>query len=152
MRLETVTLDDALNVLSLPRVVGTAADGYGPYPTPALWAAVTEDTETLAVLADCTSGPYAHSTLQLWYPGDDSEEHMYRGSDDHGLAVTNIEIVRSSGNMLSPIRAECEASSAFRSLSAIQRRLWPLVIMASRHHRMPVPPHFWPLTGEESGP
>ena len=59
MRLETVTLDDALNVLSLPRVVGTAADGYGPYPTPALWAAVTEDTETLAVLADFTSGPYA---------------------------------------------------------------------------------------------
>ena len=23
-------------------------------------------------------------------PGDDSEDHMYRGSGDHGLAATNI--------------------------------------------------------------
>lgn len=135
-----------------PEYRAMATGGSILVPTLALWAAVTEDTETLAVLAEFTSGPYAHSTLQLWYPGDDSEDHMYRGSSDHGLAATNIEISRSCRDMLSPIRAECEASSAFRSLSAIRWRLWPLVILASRHHRVPVPPHFWPLTDEESGP
>ena len=126
-----------------------ATSGSTLVPTLAVWAAVTGDTDTLGLLADFTSGPYAHSTLQLWYPGDDSEDHMYRGSDDHGLAATNIKVVRSCGNMLSPIKAECEASSAFHSLSAIRRRLWPLVILASRHHRIPAPPHFWPLNNME---
>ena len=85
------------------------------------------------------------NTLQLWYPGDDSEEHFYRGSADHGLAATGIKVVRSCGAMVASIAAECTASSAFRSLSAIRRGLWPLVILACRHHRMPVPPHFWGL-------
>ena len=120
-------------------------------PTLAVWAALTEDTETLEILADFASEPFKHSTLQLWYPGDDSEDHMYRGNDDHGLAATNIKIVRSCGAMLSPIRAECDASCAFQSLSAIRRRLWPLVIAASRHHRMPVPPQFWAVNETKSG-
>ena len=116
-------------------------------PTLAIWAALTGDSATLNVLADFTSGPYQHSTLQLWYPGGDTEEHLYRGSTDHGLAATNIRIPRSCEDMVSQIRDECTASSAFRSLSAIERGLWPIVILASRHHRIPVPPHFWPIPG-----
>ena len=114
-------------------------------PTLAMWAAIADDPDTLEMLAEFTSGPYKHSTLQLWYPGDDSEEHFYRGSADHGLAATGIKVVRSCGAMVASIAAECTASSAFRSLSAIRRGLWPLVILACRHHRMPVPPHFWGL-------
>ena len=120
-------------------------------PTLAVWAALTEDAETLGILADFASEPFKHSALQLWYPGDDSEDHMYRGSDDHGLAATNIKIVRSCGAMLSPIRAECDASCAFQSLSAIRWGLWPLVLVASRHHRMPVPPQFWAVNETKLG-
>ena len=123
----------------------TATVGSLLVPTLGLWAALTGDSATLNELADFTSGPYRHSNLQLWYPGDDTEEHMYRGSADHGLAATNIRIPRSCEDMVSPIRKECTSSSAFRSLSAIERGPWPIVIMASRHHRIPVPPHFWPI-------
>ena len=123
----------------------TATAGSLLVPTLALWAALTGDSATLNVLADFTSGPYQHSNLQLWYPGGDSEEHIYRGSADHGLAATNIRIPRSCDHMVSPIRTECTASPAFRSLSAIERGLWPIVVLASRHHRIPVPPHFWPI-------
>ena len=49
-------------------------------------------------------------------------------------------------DMLSPIKAECEASSAFSSLSAVEKGIWPLVVLASRHHRVPMPPHFWPIS------
>ena len=114
-------------------------------PTLATWAAIADDPDTLGMLTEFASGPYKHSALQLWYPGDDSEEHFYRGSADHGLAATGIKVVRSCGAMVASIAAECTASSAFRSLSAIRRGLWPLVLLACRHHRMPVPPHFWGL-------
>ena len=115
-------------------------------PTLAVWAAITADAETLALLADFTSGPYAHSTLQLWYPGADTETHLYRGSGDHGLAANGIVIPRSCTAMLSPIKSECAASAAFSSLSAVKCGLWPLVTLACRHHRVPVPPHLWPLS------
>ena len=115
-------------------------------PTLAVWAANTADTATLALLADFVVGPYAHSTLQLWYPGSDTETHLYSGSADHGLAAPGIKIQRSCEAMLSPIKSECEASSAFTSLSAVSSGLWPLVILASRHYRVPVPPQFWRLS------
>lgn len=118
-------------------------------PTLAVWAALSDDTVTLSVLADFVSSEYKHSTLQLWFPGGDSEEHYYRGSADHGLAFTGFTIERTAEAMLSPISSECVASNAFVTLSALQRGLWPVLMVASRHHRMPVPPHFWRLPWSE---
>lgn len=114
-------------------------------PTLAVWASITRDFETLGFLADFASGPYQHSTLQLWYPGPDTEEHLYCGSANHGLAATGFRIERCPEDMLAPIRDECTKSAAFSSLSPHAFGLWPLLILASRHHRVPVPPHFWPL-------
>ena len=114
-------------------------------PTLAVWAALTGDAATLGGLADFVSGPYKHSNLQFWYPGPDTEEHLYLGSANHGLAASNITIERACDDMLAPIKSECALSAAYYSLSALEFRLSPLLVSASRHHRFPVPPHLWPL-------
>jgi len=114
-------------------------------PTLAVWAAVTGDTETLGQLADFVSDAYQHSTLQIWYPGPDTEEHLYRGSANHGLSANPITIAHTSHDMLAPIKSECAQSDAFCSLSVLSFGLWPLLASASRHHRFPLPPHLWPL-------
>ena len=114
-------------------------------PTLAVWAALCGDNRTLELLGEFADGRYRHSTLQLWYPGPDSEEHIYRGGANHGLAAAHIRIARTCDAMLAPIRSECARSAAFSSLSAVTSRLSPLVVSASRHHRIPVPPHLWPL-------
>ena len=115
-------------------------------PTLAVWAALTGDADTLAGLADFVSGPFEHSNLQLWYPGADSEEHLYRYSANHGLAASDTKIERACEDMLAPIISECTQSAAFSSLSALKCGLWPLLVSASRHHRVPVPPHLWWLS------
>lgn len=114
-------------------------------PTLALWAAIGDDADTLGVLADFVSEHYSHSTLQLWYPGPDSEERFYSNLDHHGLAFTDTKIERVCSKVIDPIRSECAASNEFESLSANKLGLWPLLITACRHHRYPIPPHFCPF-------
>ena len=119
-------------------------------PTLAVWAAMADNTETLAGLADFVSGPYQHSTLQLWYPGPDTEKHLYLGSANHGLTATGIRIERTCDEILAPIKSECAASKAFFDLSPLSHDLWPLLILACRHHRVPVPPHLWPFVDNQN--
>ena len=141
--------DDYRDLVNHPKddpdyhVQSTAASSL--VPTLAVWAAIMSDSETLNLLAEFSSEQYKHSNLQLWYPGGDTEEHLYRGSATRGAVAMNMKIPHSCQEMLSPIRDECAATTAFESLSAIEHRLWPLIILASRHHRIPVPPHLWPL-------
>ena len=123
------------------RVEATA--GSILFPTLAVWASISGDGETLNYLADFTSKHYKHSTLQLWYPGPDTEEHLYNGSRIHGLAATDIRIECNPDYMLAQIRSECSNSEDFSSLSPLAYDLWPIIILASQHHRIPVPPQFW---------
>ena len=95
---------------------------FGP-PRPAI-------RNTLAELADFASGEFQHSTLQLWYPGPDTEEHLYRGSANHGLSANPITIGRTSNDMLAPIKFECARSDAFPSLSVLNFGLWPMLASA----------------------
>lgn len=125
------------------RIEATAASLL--VPTLAVWAAITDDTDTLRLLQEFTSNTYEHATLQLWYPGSNTEDHLYCGTANHGLTQIDIKIERSCRQMLATVNTECEASGAFYSLSPINYGLWPIFISASRHHRVPVPPHLWPF-------
>ena len=140
--------DDYWDLASHPREGSAyraeATAGSLLVPTLGVWAAITKDVSTLGTLADFSAGSYAHSTLQLLYPGSDTETHLYCGGAIHGLAA-EIKIHRSCEAMLAPIKLECEATDAFTSLSAISYGYCPLVVLASRHHRVPVPPQFWSL-------
>jgi hypothetical protein len=44
--------------------------------------------------------------------------------------------------LLDQLFAECEAMPHFEDLSAVKYGWWPLVIVACRHHRLPLPLHF----------
>lgn len=125
------------------RIEATAASVL--VPTLAVWAALMEDARTLSRLADFVAGPYRHATLQLLFPGTDTEERLYEGGVLHGLNVWGIDIPDDCEKMIGFIREECQALPVYWSLSAQAHGLWPLVVLASRHHRTPLPPHLWPV-------
>ena len=129
-----------------------ATAGSRLVPTLAVWAAVVRDGQTLQQLAEFGAGEYAHSSLQLSFPDSNSEKHLYQYSASHGAMAGGIKIMEDPTDWLSFVRSECQASNAYFSLSAVERGFWPLVVLASRHHRVPVPPHLWPGCSGSQGP
>lgn len=120
------------------------------FPILAIWAAVCNDTKILKQIKEFVCNDFAHSTLQLWFPGSESEPLLFTNKEIHGLAFTDVKIYDEPKKMLAQIRREFEATDSFKNLSCVKFGLLPLITLASRHHRIPVCPHLiGPETGDE---
>ena len=113
-------------------------------PILAIWAAIAGDAETLSRIKYFTDKHYSHSTLQLWFPGDDSEHFLYMGNETHGLCMSDFEILEKPDDMLDLVKRESNATTFYNDLSAIKFGMWPVVTLAAlHHHRVPIPPQLW---------
>jgi hypothetical protein len=109
------------------------------YPLIALWAALLDDIDTYNKVALLKQEHLQHCNFQFWYPDDSSEENFYTDRDHHGAVLSNICIERSKEELLAQVFGECDHSSHFKELSAIKFGWWPLIVVACRHYRLPLP-------------
>ncbi|MEX2492074.1 MAG: hypothetical protein WD425_09975 [Nitrospirales bacterium] len=112
------------------------------YPTIALYAALLDDEETYSNVARLKEEHLLHCNFQFWYPDDCSEEHFYVNSSSHGAVLSNVCVERRKEEFLALVFGECNQSAHFRELSAIKFNWWPLIVVACRHYRLPLPLHF----------
>lgn len=113
------------------------------YPSIALWAAVFGDTESFSAVTDAKRKLFKHCNFQLWYPGEDTESALYAGGTSHGLTMSDVPVELPPDEFLDRVFRECDQAPHGRELSAIQSGWWPLVLVACRHHRQPVPIEFF---------
>jgi hypothetical protein len=111
------------------------------YPTIALWCALLDDGSTYAKVATMKKNLLEHCTFQFWYPDETSETHFYDNSAVHGAALANLAIDRSKEEFLAQVFDECKHSPQFKDLSAVKFGWWPLIVVACRHYRLPLPMH-----------
>ena len=102
-----------------------------------------ESNEALEALLDLKAKELAHCTLQVWLPDTSSEENIYKGIRNHGVALTDVPLSRTGNELVSLIKNACDETEGYSSLSAIVTGYWPIIITACRHHRMPIPPQMW---------
>lgn len=112
------------------------------FPTIALWAALLEDGELYQQIRMLKENHLKHSNFQLCFPDESSEKHFYLNDDIHGTALCEVWIERSMDEFLKQIQEECQYSH-FDKLSAIESGFAPLIIMACRHYRLPLPPNLF---------
>lgn len=93
-----------------------------------------------------------HCNFQIWFPGKDTEEHYYKNMKRHGAVFSHISVDKVKDVLLDEIYSECDASNEFYTLSSIENLRGPIVLLASRHYRLPVPFHFFKPEGLGSGP
>lgn len=120
-----------------------ATSGSILYPVVALWAALLEDDETYNKVTRMKQDLMRHCTFQFWYPNAESETHFYTNSDVHGAALVDLVLDRTREEFLNHVFGECEQSPHFKSLSAVKFDWWPLIVVACRHYRLPLPLHLF---------
>ena len=114
------------------------------YPVIALWAALLKDDQLYNEVGQVQQ-LMPHCTYQFWYPDEHSEDHFYQHSGAHGATLYNLDLKTSAEDFLAQVFGECEQTRHFWELSAVKYRWWPLIIVACRHYRLPLPLHL--LTG-----
>jgi hypothetical protein len=105
----------------------------------ALWAALLDDAETYGKVTLLKQEHLSHCNFQLWYPDDQSEEHFYTARDSHGAVLSHACVDRPREEFLAQVFGECDQSPHFKELSAIKFGWWPLIVVACRHYRLPLP-------------
>jgi hypothetical protein len=107
------------------------------YPVLTVFCELYGREETATRLEDFSKEDLKHCTLQYWYPNEASEEYLLSGTDQHGVATTDFPI---NGKLaLEHVEEECKHSNFFWQLSAVKKGYLPLVLMACRYYRYPVP-------------
>jgi hypothetical protein len=120
-----------------------ATSGSILIPLLASFLSALKNHEALQQLVDLRTKELQHCTLQLWIPDESSEDGIYVGDRDHGIALCDLPLSATGEELLKTVRDACKQSRDFDSLSAMATGYWPMILTACRHYRFPVPPQFW---------
>ncbi|MGY3032621.1 hypothetical protein ACVIIV_001791 [Bradyrhizobium sp. USDA 4354] len=120
-----------------------STEGSTLYPMLALWAAARNKQELFDELASFKAQSLGHCTFQAWLPDEDSEDNLYLGRDNHGASLTGVPVTKGTRDTLDFVLEEVTSNPHYDRLSAVRLGHWPIVLMACRCHRLPVPPHVW---------
>ena len=99
--------------------------------------------EARGLLASCIKSELSHSTQQIWVPDENTDEMLWTGGKDHGVAITGIPLCDDPARYSAFLNNLIKDQSAFNDLSTTKSGFWPILLMACRHYRLPVPPQLW---------
>ncbi len=115
------------------------------------------DDELVGGIGSFQQEKMAHTNFQTWVPNARTEDRLWRGDRYHGSSLGSLTVGEDGGPLIKALRAEASANPDYPALSAIRLEHWPVLLLACRHHRLPVPPQLWirildELRSEEENP
>lgn len=113
------------------------------YPFISIIAALYSFEDIYQEIQSFHSKSLGHCNMQYWFPNSYSESNFYNNGQNHGSTLSRVQIDEEPDKLLSQIFNECLATNFFQSLSASTNNLQPLIAVACRHYRYPIPMHFW---------
>ncbi len=113
-------------------------------PTLAHWYAVLNLYEPYEAFHNAVVSIFDETDLQLWFPDESTEEHLYRENAGRtGATLHSIQLPETLDELKDHIVRLHQKQRAFESLSCFAQR-WPILgLIASRHYRTPVIPAYW---------
>ena len=115
------------------------------YPLLMFWLDEFRLEESRVSFTDCIEANLAHITQQVWVPDEATDENLWTGDTDHGKAIVGLSITSDPACYRARIQRIITDHTEFAGISTTTSGFWPILLMACRHYRMPVPPHAWKL-------
>lgn len=109
------------------------------YPLLAIFSALLNENETYKTLQDLKEKYLSHSNIQIWFPSESSEKFYYNGENTHGLVLSNVPIKKTPESFLYEMINEAKITKGYKELSAIENDYHPIIFLASRVNRFPIP-------------
>ena len=123
-------------------------------PMLAHWYAVLNMADTYLTFREAISTTFTETNLQLWYPDENTDEHLYRTNAGRasGVTLSSIQLPETLDDLKAHIVHLREERQDFKKLSCIEQGWpWPILgLIANRHFRTPVIPDYWQHAIQES--
>ncbi|MBY6031956.1 hypothetical protein [Marinobacter daepoensis] len=107
------------------------------------WLAMIGDEERAERLRSTLLEHAPHMTHQIWIPDGQTDEVFWDGGREHGLSVPGLPLSESLEAVFDLINRVIGEHPLEERVSAVRIGLAPILFMACRHYRMPIPPHLW---------
>lgn len=120
------------------------------YPVLLTWLTLVGDHDRRDRLISVLRERTPHTTHQVWVPDLLTDEVLWHGNRNHGLAVPGLPIEGSMDKVFEVFNEVTKQHPIAECISAVRVGLTPLMFTACRHFRMPVPIHLWHAGFEES--
>lgn len=122
-----------------------AISGSTVIPLISAWLQALHQADVVEALSTLVRNELEHCTLQLWMPDAKSETEMFISDNNHGHGRSLCDLPLSEGGsqLLSTIAEACRMDSSFKDLTPNKVGFWPVILVACRHHQLPIPPGFW---------
>ncbi len=119
-------------------------------PMLAHWHAVLDMGAEYEAFRNSVVETFGGTTLQLWFPLEDTEEHLYRENAGFtsGTVMAPIVLPATLGELKTHVDRLHRERREFGSLSCFVQG-WPILgLISSRHYRTPVIPAYWRRAAE----
>lgn len=122
------------------------------YPILSIFSAIYGEVDAYEVMKKLKEEYLMHCNYQIFFLDESSEQYLYNFDEMHGATLSHIDINQEPGNLINDISKECKLSNSIHDLSAIKLNFWPLLLVASRHYRLPAFIHFIMALSESNEP
>jgi hypothetical protein len=114
-------------------------------PMLAHWYAALDMTGAYEAYREAVVETLPETNLQLWFPDESTEDHLYRENAGFtsGATLSSIQLPATLGELKVHIVRLHEERRAFENLSCFAQEWRILGLIASRHFRTPVIPAYW---------
>jgi len=117
-------------------------------PMLAQWCCAINLSETYQMIKQVTYNYFAKTTMQIWYPDNDTNNYIYNGNAarQSGAMDAPIKIPESIADMKEQILKVQKNTISLNELSCCKKGYFELCFISNRHYRTPFLPQFIQLS------